>query len=63
MEATLEKCYAAGLTFLVLKIPVLVVDHVCGGVDYVVSVEPGDGQEGHSLGVDRLQLGTEDCQR
>merc|ERR1719393_1201244 len=48
---SLEKGHAAGLTLLPLHVPSLVPGHVLGGLDHVVSVPAGDGDEGNRGGV------------
>ena len=47
----LEDGLASGLAGLGLLLPSLVPGHVGGGVDHVVAVETGDGDEGDGLGV------------
>merc|ERR1719367_2042523 len=44
----LEESHAAGLAFLPLHVPSLVPGHVLRGLDHVVSVPSGDGDEGNS---------------
>merc|ERR1712073_6613 len=48
---SLEESHAAGLTLLPLHAPALVPGHVLGGLDHVVSVPSGDGDEGNRGGV------------
>ena len=48
---SLEESHAAGVTLLPLHLPALVPGHLVGGVDHVVPVPPGDGDEGHRDGV------------
>merc|ERR1719393_463260 len=48
---SLEKGHAAGLTLLPLHVPALVPGHLLGGVDHVVAVPAGDGDEGNRGGV------------
>merc|ERR1712155_361880 len=48
---SLEESHAAGVTLLPLHLPALVPGHLVGGVDHVVPVPPGDGDEGHRHGV------------
>merc|ERR1711923_99260 len=45
---SLEKSCSAGVTLLPLDLPSLVPRHVGGGIDHVVSVPSGDGDEGDS---------------
>ena len=47
----LEESHAAGLALLPLHVPSLVPGHVLGGLDHVVSMPPGDGDEGDGGGV------------
>merc|ERR1719433_1299560 len=48
---SLKKSHTAGITLLPLDLPSLVPGHLVGGVDHVVSVPSGDGDEGDSNGV------------
>merc|ERR1719259_1032309 len=48
---SLEESCSAGVTLLPLDLPSLVPRHVGGGIDHVVSVPSGDGDEGDSNGV------------
>ena len=48
---SLEESHAAGLTLLPLHVPALVPGHLLGGVDHVVAVPAGDGDEGNRGGV------------
>ena len=48
---SLEEGHAAGLALLSLHVPSLVPGHVLGGLDHVVSMPSGDGDEGDSGGV------------
>merc|ERR1719219_1868809 len=47
---SLQESHAAGLSLLPLHVPALVPGHLLGGVDHVVAVPPGDGDEGNSGG-------------
>ena len=48
---SLEEGHAAGLALLPLHVPSLVPGHVLGGLDHVVSVPSGDGDERNSGGI------------
>merc|ERR1719333_1156627 len=48
---SLKESCSAGVTLLPLDLPSLVPRHVGGGIDHVVSVPSGDGDEGDSHGV------------
>merc|ERR1719270_299897 len=45
---SLQKSHTAGISLLPLDLPSLVPGHLVRGVDHVVSVPPGDGDEGDS---------------